>query len=104
MQQKTRSDVNVAAAQKKYSRFQTCSMLATAMRQSLVFFFLFYFVKYFSVLIEYFPPLFAGNCSLATLPSQQAQTTCDSLGITLLFNFEISEAGPVHASAWSSLF
>lgn len=74
-------------------------MLAAAMRQSLVFVFL-----YFSVLIEYFPPPFAGNCSLATLASQQAQTTRDSSGITLLFNFEISEAGLVHASAWSSLF
>lgn len=96
MQQKTRSDANVAATQKKCNRLKTCYMLAAAMRQSLVFFCFFF---YFSVLIKYFPPLFAGNCSLATLASQQAQTTRDSSGITLLFNFEISKAGPVHASA-----
>lgn len=52
-----------------------------------------FFFLYFSVIIEYFPPPFAGNCSLATLASQQAQTTCDSSGITLFFTFKLAKWG-----------
>lgn len=87
MRQKTCSGANMTAGKKKCSCSDTCDMLAMPQIILTKFFF------DLSLLIEYFPPLFAVNCSLATLASDRRRLPVNLQGLLYCLTLELAERG-----------